>query len=535
MATLAVRTGGVLHRLAYDPAVGLSLRAILEPTDFRVRTACLGLGACGLCRVRVLAGEVGAPTAVERVQLEDALLAERVRLACQCRPVGEVEIEVLSLAPPSSWHVPPGGLASIGTLRWEADPAPSHAVPRPLGVAVDLGTSHISVALIDLIGARPLALRVGANPQRAHGADVMTRLVAAGDPDHARALASLARAAVGEALGEIARSEGIDLRRVRRVLVVGNTAMLSLLADRNHQRLLEPANWSLPIDCAPLETASWGREWGLAPEASIEVVAPLAGFVGSDLLAGVVAERMPELRTPGLLIDFGTNSEIALWSGDTLWVTATAGGPAFEASAGRDCIPAEAGAVVRVREGEGGALECDIIAGDEPRGLCGSGLVDLLACLLRQGRLGPRGRFSDDSERVEFEVNGRMLGLGWREVDALQRAKAAIGAGMKVLCGCAGVDPYALQRVLVAGLFGSHLDLDSAAAIGLLPRLPEGRVVLVGNTALAGACGLLLCADARRMLERVRACARFVNLGRMAAFDEAFLDQLFLQPMGSPP
>ena len=121
------------------------------------------------------------------------------------------------------------------------------------------------------------------------------------------------------------------------------------------------------------------------------------------------------------------------------------------------------------------------------------------------------------------------------EIAALQRAKAAIGAGMKVLCGCAGVDPYALQRVLVAGLFGSHLDLDSAAAIGLLPRLPEGRVVLVGNTALAGACGLLLCADARRMLERVRACARFVNLGRMAAFDEAFLDQLFLQPMGSPP
>ena len=104
MATLRVRAGGALHLLAYDPDAGNSLRAILEPTDFRVRTACLGLGACGLCRVRVLAGEVGAPTAVERVQLEDALLAERVRLACQCRPVGEVEIEVLSLAPPSSWR-----------------------------------------------------------------------------------------------------------------------------------------------------------------------------------------------------------------------------------------------------------------------------------------------------------------------------------------------------------------------------------------------------------------------------------------------
>lgn len=533
MATLAVRTGGVLHRLAYDPAAGLSLRAILEPTDFRVRTACLGLGACGLCRVRVLAGEVGAPTTVERAQLEDPLLAGGVRLACQCRPAGEVELEVLSPAPPTSWRIPPGGSGAIGPLRWKADPAPPHALPRPLGVAVDLGTSHISVAVIDLAGARPLALRVGANPQRAHGADVMTRLVVAGDPGHAHALASLARAAVGEALGEIARSEGIDLRRVRQALVVGNTAMLSLLADRNHQRLLEPASWSLPLDCAPLETASWGREWGLAPEASIEVVAPLAGFVGSDLLAGVVAERMPDLCAPALLIDFGTNSEIALWTGDTLWVTATAGGPAFEASAGHDCIPAEAGAVVRVREGDEGAFEYDIVAGDEPRGLCGSGLVDLLACLLRQGRLGPRGRFSDGSERLEFAVNGRVLGLGWREVDALQRAKAAIGAGMEVLCGCAGVDPHALQRVLVAGLFGNHLDLDNAAAIGLLPRLPAGRLALVGNSALAGACALLLCADARRMLERARTCVRFVNLGRMAAFDEAFVDHLYLEPMSS--
>ena len=104
---------------------------------------------------------------------------------------------------------------------------------------------------------------------------------------------------------------------------------------------------------------------------------------------------------------------------------------------------------------------------------------------------------------------------------------------MEVLCGCAGVDPHALQRVLVAGLFGNHLDLDNAAAIGLLPRLPAGRLALVGNSALAGACALLLCADARRMLERARTCVRFVNLGRMAAFDEAFVDHLYLEPMSS--
>ena len=158
---------------------------------------------------------------------------------------------MLSLAPPSNWRVPPGGPGAIGPLRWGAG---SRAVARggaSVGVAVDLGTSHISVAIVDLVRARPLALRVGPNPQGAHGADVMTRLVVAGDPDHAATLAGLARAAVGEAISEIARSEGIDLQRVSQVQVVGNMAMLSLLADRNHQRLLDPANWSQPIEvCA---------------------------------------------------------------------------------------------------------------------------------------------------------------------------------------------------------------------------------------------------------------------------------------------
>lgn len=531
MATLRIRAEGKLHALTFDPAAGASLRSILEPTDYRVRTACLGLGACGLCRIRVWRGDAGTVSAVERAQLDEPLLASGVRLACQCHPAGDLEIEVLSPAAPTSWRTPAGGLKAFGPLRWPPA-APSHQPgARPLGVAVDLGTSHISLAVLDLDSGRPLTLRFGPNPQRSHGADIMTRLVVAGDAGQAETLAALARGAIGEALAEIARSEGIDLARVLRMVVVGNTAMLSLLANRNHQRLLEPANWFAPVDWAPPETFAWAQEWGLSAAASVEIIPPLAGFVGSDLLAGVVAERMLERPAPCLLIDFGTNSEMALWTGNTLWVTATAGGPAFEASAGRDCIPAEAGAVCHVREGVGEALECDIVGSDEARGLCGSGLVDLLACLLRRGRINAIGRFTDGSERFRFDANGSTLSLGWREIDALQRAKAAIGAGVTVLCEYAAVDPGKLCQVFAAGLFGRHLDLDNAAQIGLLPALPPGRVSLVGNTALAGACALLFSEDARQMLEAARRCARFVNLGNTPAFDAAFLDHLFLQPM----
>jgi uncharacterized 2Fe-2S/4Fe-4S cluster protein (DUF4445 family) len=535
MATLRVRVDGKVHALAFDPAAGASLRGILEPTEYRVRTACLGLGACGLCRVRVLQGNAGAITAVERAQLDEPLLVGGIRLACQCYPADDLELEVLSLAAPTSWRMPVGGLKGFGPLRWVPSPPSRHSGARPLGVAVDLGTSHISVAVLDLDSGRPLTLRLGPNPQRSYGADIMTRLVVAGDPVRAETLAGLARTAIGEALAEVARSEGIDLARVVRMAVVGNTAMLSLLVNRNHQQLLEPRNWFAPVECAPLETDAWAQDWGLSPVVSIDVIPPLAGFVGSDLLAGVVAERMLERPAPCLLIDFGTNSEMALWAGGALWVTATAGGPAFEASAGRDCIPAEAGAVCHVREGAGEALECDIVGSDEARGLCGSGLVDLLACLLRRGKINAIGRFKDGSERFHFNANGRMLSLGWREIDALQRAKAAIGAGVAVLCECADVDPAKLRQVLAAGLFGRHLDLDNAAQIGLLPTLPAGRISLVGNTALAGACALLFAEGARRMLADARGCIRFVNLGNTAAFDAVFLDHLFLQPMSSSP
>lgn len=531
MATLRVRVDGTLHALAFDPAAGASLRGILEPTDYRVRTACLGLGACGLCRIRVLRGDAGAVTAVERAQLDEVLLLDGIRLACQCHPMADLEIEVLSLAAPTNWRMPAGGLKGFGSLRWTPPLSGHHRGARPLGVAVDLGTSHISLAVLDLDSGRPLTLRFGPNPQRAHGADIMTRLVVAGGAGQAENLAALARGAIGEALGEIARSEGIDLARITRMTVVGNTAMLSLLANRNHQQLLEPRNWFAPVDCAPADAALWAQEWSLSPGVTIEVIPPLAGFVGSDLLAGVVAERMLERPAPCLLIDFGTNSEMALWTGKTLWVTATAGGPAFEASAGRDCIPAEAGAVYRVREGVGDALECDIVGADEARGLCGSGLVDLLACLLRRGQINTIGRFADGSERFHFEANGRVLSLGWREIDALQRAKAAIGAGVAVLCECAGINPAELRHLLAAGLFGRHLDLKNAAQIGLLPALPAGRISLAGNTALAGACALLFAEGARQMLADARGCTRFVNLGNTAAFDAAFLDHLFLQPM----
>jgi uncharacterized 2Fe-2S/4Fe-4S cluster protein (DUF4445 family) len=243
-----------------------------------------------------------------------------------------------------------------------------------------------------------------------------------------------------------------------------------------------------------------------------------------------VSTRFTEGAAPALFIDFGTNSEIALWSGEALWVTSSAGGPAFESS-GISCgVPAEAGAVFRVKLDAAGGAACQIIGDDRAKGLCGSGLVDLIACLLDSGRLTRIGKFAGGEAGYTFSAGGTELTLTKGDVDLIQRAKAAIGVGIRVLCDHAGVGLKDLQRVCVGGAFGRYLDVGSAQAIGLLPPVAPERVELAGNTALAGCCDVMLSSLAAEQLDQIRSRARIINLAHYPDFDQAFLENLYLQP-----
>lgn len=528
MPRLTVVVAGEAHRLEYAP--GPSLREILDATNYRVRSACLGLGACGLCRVRLLAGDGGTATDAERVQLGAADLAAGLRLACQCRPAADLSIEIDSPAAASEWRTPPAGLLSMATLsRLPTDRAPPTGLRHPLGAAVDLGTSHITLAVFDLLSGQLLAVRWGRNPQGRFGADVVTRLVAAGNPATATTLADLARRAIGAALADIATREGIDPARIGRVVVVGNTAMTALLSGCNHDLLLQPAHWTSPIDCVPHEI-DWAPVLGVAPGAVIELARPLGGFVGSDLVAGLIAGNFMAGPEPALFVDFGTNSEIVLRVGDRLWATAAAGGPAFELGSGRCGMPAEAGAIYRVTLDDDDRPVFAVLGDDRAQGLCGSGLVDLVACLRRAGTVTATGKFAGGATAYDIPAGEMRLQLTLADIDVLQRAKAAIGAGIEVLCAEAGIRPSALQRVVAAGLFGRYLDVANAQAIGLLPAVAAERVELAGNTALAGAAALLLSRRAGEDMQRCLAACRLINLAKSPAFDDAFLEHLYLQP-----
>lgn len=534
MPTLILCTEGETHRISFE--AGASVRDILDVSNFRVRSGCRGIGACGLCRVRVSGGEAPAATQSERLHLTPAQLAEGIRLSCQIRTSHDLQIEILNPAPPSNWRSSPEtALLHTARERREAGRYLPPGIKHPCGMAVDLGTTHLCLSLFDLAKGQWLADRWGRNPQQKFGADIVTRLAAASEsPATAQEMSSLAVAAIGEALFDIATREGFDPRRIVNVTLVGNTAMLALLSGRNFGLLLQPEYWTRAVDCVPSETSGWVAAWEINPSAEVDVLAPLAGFVGSDLLAGLVSTRLTEGLAPALFIDFGTNSEIALWSDEALWVTASAGGPAFESN-GISCgVPAEPGAVFRVTPASAdvaGGLNCQTIGDDHAKGLCGSGLVDLIACLLAAGTLTSAGRFAGGATSYAFSAGDAELALTKGDVDAIQRAKAAIGVGIQALCESAGVHMNDLRRVYVGGAFGRYLDIGNAQAIGLLPPVPPETVALAGNTALAGCCDVMLSSLASERLDRLRSSARLVNLAHYPGFDQAFFENLYLQPL----
>jgi len=477
---------------------------------------------------------VGEPGPNETAQLGGTQLVWGIRLACQVIPEQDLQIAILEPAPVSDWR---SLYREDRRCRGQAADFPLRdtraEVKEAYGVAVDLGTTHVSLSLLDLSNGEWLAGRHGQNPQMFFGSDIVTRLIAATESSRqAQVMSQQIVKAIGEALWDIASREGIDLQKVVSLVLVGNTAMLALLSGRNYGQLVQPRYWTKAIDCLPHKTDSWPTAWGIHPKASIQVIPPLAGFVGSDLLAGVVTTHLTENGAGCLFIDFGTNSEIALWDGQALWVTSAAGGPAFEGS-GIDCgLPAEPGAIYRVSVQQDGTLDAEVIGGAQARGICGSGLVDLIADLLRTGRLTDLGRFTQSVPGNEFAlVRGEPdIVLTKGGVDVFQRAKAAIGAGVHILLARADLRYKDLRRICVGGAFGSFLNIANAQEIGLLPKVRPELVELCGNTALAGCEDAMLSHVAAQRLAHLRDRLKIINLSQCANFDEIFLEHLYLHP-----
>jgi uncharacterized 2Fe-2S/4Fe-4S cluster protein (DUF4445 family) len=394
------------------------------------------------------------------------------------------------------------------------DGAPTEGAGGPsYGLAIDLGTTTVVVHLIELATGGVTRACASLNDQITYGEDVISRIIYS--QEHPQGLArarDAARQTINRCLREVTEAHGVQPEQIIAAAIVGNTVMTHLLlgidASAIRREPYVPAVRSLPV----LRAAEVGVE--IHPAAPVFLAPCVSSYVGGDMTAGVLATAIAESPQLTLFIDLGTNGEMVVGDREWLMCCSCSAGPAFEGSGLEYGMYATIGAIERLRyHPEADRVEYATIGNARPRGLCGSGLVDVLATLLRASVLDRRGRINLGfpsprvrvrRERPEFvvvwgEEAGRSddISLGEDDIQNLIRSKSAVYAGAATLLESVGIEASSLERILVAGAFGNYLDAENAVTIGLLPDIPLDRIRFVGNTAVAGARSLLLGRQAR--------------------------------------
>jgi len=430
------------------------------------------------------------------------------------------------------------------------DVEPGDTTERRFAIAFDLGTTTVVATLLDTSTGTPVAVASMLNKQQPFGGDVITRISATMmDPAALGKLTELAHATLDELAREVCTEGGVGPEEVYEIAVAGNATMAALALG------IDPE----PLGVAPfvMTTATFpellASELGVSvhPRARAMVLPALGAYVGGDIVAGMLASGMDRDKRMRLFIDVGTNCEIVLGDGERILSTAAPAGPAFEGGAIKCGMRAADGAieVVKVSDDD---VTCQVIGDVEAQGLCGSGLVDAVAELVKIGLIDSSGRYVADNLAATMApgvagrlgtINGeRVFALAWRpgyegdiaesvflsqrDIRELQFAKAAISTGWTLLLEELGVGPRDVQQVLLAGSFGSYLSPASAVRIGLVPPLPLLRIVSAGNVAGEGAKMVLLSMQERKgalaLLEEVT----YVELSDRSDFNDKFVDQL---------
>lgn len=470
-----------------------------------VEFPCGGRGRCKGCRVRVIEGRLPVTPEDERL-LSPAEREAGWRLSCRARPTTDLTLDL---------------------AQWEAailgDDGAVAFLPREgLGVAVDLGTTTLVAQLLDLQNGHVLAVRSALNLQARHGADIMSRIEFALAADGAATLTGLVREQIGALVVELLASAA-SAARLREVQIAGNTAMHHLfcgvpVAPLAHHPF-EPVDDGLKV----FTPGALG--WKLPDDVTIRFLPCLGGFVGSDILAGLIATGLHLRERPGLLVDLGTNGEIVVGNRDRLLCTSTAAGPAFEGARISMGMRAATGAISAVGIADG-SLRVSVLGGGEPKGICGSGLVDAVACALDLQRILPSGRLSSGTA---LDVAGAVKLSPW-DIRELQLAKGAIAAGIRLLVRRWGTRPEELEGIWLAGAFGNYISRASARRIGLI-EFPVERVEPAGNTALRGA-KLSLCGAVRGAPDFAELRARTTHLSLK---DDPEFEDAYIAAMGFPP
>ncbi len=533
----------VIHGIERRPlVVGRSLFEYADEVSAAVPASCRRTGRCRECVVEVRQGGdlLSARTVPE------AYLPGHFRLACQAIVEGvnaDIEfsiirrrMQILGAVGDAPSRLDPPVTADGLAVRYAGQPIDLRR-KHVLGLAIDIGTTTVVLQVVDLLTGRVMAGGALENPQRFGGSDVMTRI--SYEKDFPGAMRLALRRALNHELRDLYREHGIDRHEVYEAIVVGNSTMRDLFFGIDVAAMGEWPYQSLTERAVRAgETSStWlhrrGHEAGLLMNPRGRVVgAPLiASHVGADTAADLVAVDFEGGTGVRMLIDIGTNTEVVVTDGTRYLAASCPAGPAFEGGLVRFGMPGAEGAIESVRiDGEGFVF--DTIGGGDPAGICGSGLVDILAELRRADWMNTEGRFRD---RRDHYLVAPIEGISFSRSDAslLAQAKAANACGQRILLRRLGVSAEQVDRVYLAGGFANAVNVANAMEIGLLAPVPVERVERVGNAALRGAAALLLSASRREALDALIGRIEHVELETEADFFELFVDGCRFIPLAA--
>jgi uncharacterized 2Fe-2S/4Fe-4S cluster protein (DUF4445 family) len=439
---------------------GGALASVLP--ELGVEFPCGGTALCGACRVRVLEGSLSI-TEPDRSVFSAIELADGWRLACQAHAETPLVLEC------GQWR-----MDILGD-----DSSLPGAGKRGLGIAIDLGTTTMVAQMVDLATGNVLGVETALNPQASFGSDVMSRISAV---LQGADLTTVVRLALRQMVTKLTRGREAEIAEV---VLVGNTVMHHLFCGLDVEPLSHAPFHSSHLSAQFFRPQELG--WPLPDFCRIHFARCLGGFVGSDILAGILAAGISRSEDLNALVDLGTNGEIAIGNRNGIVCASTAAGPAFEAGSIRMGMRASTGAISRVSLLHN-EMCATVIGGGNAQGICGSGLVDAVAAGLESGAILSSGRIANRSKL--FPVKAPVV-LYQADIRELQLAKAAIASGFRILLKHLSASSGSLKNIYLSGAFGNYVQAESAIAIGLI-EAPIERIHASGNTALRGAKILLL-------------------------------------------
>ena len=527
-----------------------NLLEMLQEKNEYISAPCNGNGICGKCIVRYKRGAT-EPTRRDREVFSEKQLEDGYRLACQSHPVGAYEVELPeseeTIEVLSEWEKQQkpdteglteadtqtpaeaktsGGIQDKNTAEGTAEKT-ENAI---YGICIDIGTTTLAALLVNLETEADCQTAVSVNHQRAYGSDVLSR-ISASNSGKKWEIQRCIRQDLQKLIRELLQKEKITEQQIKRIVIAGNTTMCHLLRGFSCETLgVAPF---LPVDLSWMEGSAADFLGMKELDTKVVILPGISAFVGADIMAGIAKMNMHRSEGYHLLLDIGTNGEMVLGNRERLVTCSTAAGPAFEGAKIECGMRGAAGAVDHVKFRDGKWSYTTV--GNKPAvGLCGSGLIDLVAGLLDAGMLDENGALSSGQKNQsvfmlvspELAGNERGVYLTQKDIGEVQLAKAAIAAGIQMLMERLGITEDEISSVYIAGAFGNYMDPVSAGKIGLFPAALVRKVKPVGNTAGEGAKIALV--NEKEMLEMDELVRKidFVELAASGDFQDYFIDEL---------